>query len=421
MKRILLRISILALTTSTLSSYAAMEVLFSPNGGVNARISKELKRTQSTLDIAMYSFSDTSLLNEVKDLATSGVRVRLILNKAHQQEAKSMELEQAGVDIRYVNIVMHHKFAIVDGPQSSRADASHSTLMTGSQNWSRTSDNSYDEDFIIFKNEAQMIRLFQNEFQHLWKHSRDFEGPASIETTSQSFYAPRMRDGAMALFTSANFQPREWRGEWVFSTAVSLDEGVAGRETIKAIDSASRSIKVAHSYFRRADIYNALKRAMKRGVRVQMILDGKNYSQYEAYPPPPGDTKGLDEALAKDGADIRYKLYSRYWSYPTAKQMHSKYMIVDDRLVLTGSLNWSENSELETIENVIVFDKSEGDVSAYIQNFEKVFNYGDGQFTQLLQEINGQRGYGPCHFGPISLAPAQINKLRGSYARGACR
>lgn len=421
MKNLLMKLSLLTVVLTGPSAIAGMEVLFSPNGGVKQRISTELKKTERTLDIAMYSMSDSGLIKQVKDLASNGVRVRLILNKANQAEEKSMAFEEAGVDVRFVNVVMHHKFAIIDGPQSSRADASKSTLMTGSQNWSRSSDTRYDEDFIVFKNEAQMIRQFQAEFQFLWTHSRDFEGPASNQITGRSFYAPRLRSGAKALFTSDNFEPRMWRGEWSFRTVVDLDDGIAGKETIAAINNAKRSIKVAHSFFRRMDIYQALKRAMNRGVRVQMILDGKNYSNFESYPPEEDNTTGLDEALAKDGAEVRYKLYSRYWSHPTAKQMHSKYMIVDERKVVTGSLNWSENSELRTIENVISFNRGEGDVDAYIRNFNKVYNYGTGQFTGLLQEISGQRGYGPCHFQPISLTPAQVNKLRASYARGACR
>ena len=49
---------------------------------------------------------------------------------------KSGKLEQIGVNVRYVNKIMHHKYVIIDGPRTSLDQAQSTTLITGSANWS---------------------------------------------------------------------------------------------------------------------------------------------------------------------------------------------------------------------------------------------------------------------------------------------
>ncbi|MEM6778222.1 MAG: phospholipase D-like domain-containing protein [Planctomycetota bacterium] len=109
---------------------------------------------------------------------------------------------------------------------------------------------------------------------------------------------------------------------------------------------SSAEVAIASAHFRRADLHNELLLAMERGVSVRMILDQQEFHYRTTRTP----NAIYDEALALAGADVRYKVYSRFWDYRTALQMHCKFLIVDDREVLTGSLNWSENAELGTFE-----------------------------------------------------------------------
>ena len=52
--------------------------------------------------------------------------------------------------------------------------------------------------------------------------------------------------------------------------------------------------------------------------------------------------------------------------------MHNKVMIIDDRVVITGSYNFSENAELND-ENVLVME-SPAIAAAYTKYFDKLFN-----------------------------------------------
>ena len=58
--------------------------------------------------------------------------------------------------------------------------------------------------------------------------------------------------------------------------------------------------------------------------------------------------------LSQSGLDLRFKYYAFRWDYSYAKQMHHKYMVIDDEIVATGSYNLSDNAEHNTFENVTI-------------------------------------------------------------------
>lgn len=398
-------VPLFALAFFSTFSQASISVLFSPNGGVRDRINSEIAESKSSLYVAMYSLSDSKSIKTMKELATNGVDVKLILNQAQKDTKKASDLEESGIDVRYVNLVMHHKFAIVD----------NQTLVTGSQNWSVSADKIYDEDLLVFKNNREQIKSFQSEFNYLWNYSRDYEGPASAGVELEFID----NSSSNVIFTSENFKVVDYRGEWSFRKNVDLVDGVAGRAIIQAINEAQASIQIASAHFRRADFYEPLIEAINRGVKVEIVLDGQEYDGVVPNNLPENETEFWDEILATQGATVKYKMYSRYWNFVTAKQMHSKYMIVDNKKVLTGSFNWSVNSELNSIENLIILGSQEA--KKYSSNFQNLMSYGEGEFKPLLADIKSSRGLGPCTFDSISLSPEEIETLRKTYASGACR
>ena len=55
--------------------------------------------------------------------------------------------------------------------------------------------------------------------------------------------------------------------------------------------------------------------------------------------------------------------------------MHSKVIIIDERYVITGSLNFSTSAEESNDENVIIIDNP--DIARlYLQNFDLVYSQG---------------------------------------------
>jgi phosphatidylserine/phosphatidylglycerophosphate/cardiolipin synthase-like enzyme len=56
--------------------------------------------------------------------------------------------------------------------------------------------------------------------------------------------------------------------------------------------------------------------------------------------------------------------------------MHNKVIIIDDRYVITGSLNFSTSAEESNDENVIIIDNPEI-ARLYVQDFDRVYGQGE--------------------------------------------
>jgi len=384
------------------------EVRFSPEGDIEGGIVDALATADKTIDIAMYSLSDVRLIDRLKTLAAT-VRVRLLLNQARTCGSKCDELEESGIDVRYVNPIMHHKFAIIDGSQTGAATG-ETILVTGSANWSRSAFTIYDEDWLRYDGNFKLVRAFQSEFNRLWAHSRDYEGPA---TSDPSVPVDIENEVANVLFTSANFQENAALGSF---SADAEGEAVM-RNLVAAIDFAATSVDVAHAHFRIEAVSQALQRAHERGVKVRILLDQQEYRDPVREQQP---SLLFEEQLAVGGVEVRYKVYSLYWDYRTAKQMHLKMMLIDKKWVLTGSYNWSLNAERNTFENVIGI-KKQSIVAAYAKKFETIWRLGSGQYEELLTRIDQSGGLGPCNFEPVALTPVELQRLRDQYSTDACR
>lgn len=400
---------------------ARAEVLakFSPSDDIHSLLLQDLRQSLDRVDIAMYSLSDSGTIAQLKALASAGTRIRVILDRAGNKASLVADLEQAGVDVRTMSLTMHHKFALLY-PIAEETPVSEPLLITGSGNWSVSGMRLYDEDFLWFKEEPEYTRPFRFEFENLWNFSR----PIGHERFAPVPDPQWLQDGLNqpVLFTSSNLEPRLRHNGWGFSERAGIGGGVAGTTVISAIDAATREVFIATTHFRRRDIYEALNRAMLRGVAVSLVLDAQEYHRLVSRSQGMRDQRQrfFDEILGLDGAEVRYKFNMPYWDYKYARQMHAKFMIVDGSLVLTGSFNWSENSELNGFENLLTL-KNPDAIAAYRERFEAIFQYGSGTLPALLETIKSQNGTGPCQFQVVALTAGEVAELRRTYSAEACR
>jgi phosphatidylserine/phosphatidylglycerophosphate/cardiolipin synthase-like enzyme len=100
-------------------------------------------------------------------------------------------------------------------------------------------------------------------------------------------------------------------------------------------------------------------RAHDRGVQVRIVTDDEKVSD-----------EGSDvERLARAGVLVR--------TDRSAYHMHHKFAVLDGRLVLTGSYNWTRSAADHNMENFIVSGDSRL-VAAYSKAFERLWQeYGD--------------------------------------------
>ena len=146
-------------------------------------------------------------------------------------------------------------------------------------------------------------------------------------------------------------------------------QGGAEAALEKLIDSARQDICAALYFFTSRPLSTAILRAHKRGVKIQVIIDGNNESDY---------SKGY--YLRQRGVDVRYarglpknakKSKKRKYRVKKFGLMHHKFMVVDDKMVATGSYNWTASAEKWNRENLLII-KSSSLARKYTAEFEKI-------------------------------------------------
>ena len=431
----------------------ASEIIMSPqyySESHLARVQELLDNATGSVDIAMYSMSDYATREAMANAAQRGVSVRVLYDGAgvdnkDPEGSRSAELEDAGIEVRYVNKIMHNKFAIVDGPRDDVTQATTGTLINGSGNWSYSAGTRYDENTVFMKGDEKLVLQYQQQFNHLWANSRTFVWNESIphvdsvEITDADIDAA---DGTDAVFTTANFRT------YVSATygptfARDTDEWTVAQELVDLIWSAESSIKIASGHFRARPIAEAViaKAAADPHVDIQVYLDGQEYTSAWYYGEEQDDyddcmAAAIDagdiadcveigqhfgRALFEAGVPLKFKYYSYRWDYTYADQMHHKYLVIDDDTVATGSYNFSANAEFATVENVAIYtaERYPALVSQFVGNFDSMWATGDseGLYDSLLNDIdNGTDATFPIVFAPMALEYAQVESLKDAIS-----
>jgi phosphatidylserine/phosphatidylglycerophosphate/cardiolipin synthase-like enzyme len=127
---------------------------------------KWLISAKRTLDVCVFTITNSAIARALLGAHRKGVRVRIITDDEQvlSTGSKVRELGVAGIDIRTDNsrFHMHHKFALLD-------DA---VLINGSFNWTRQAESSNNENVCV-SNDGYFVEQFSDEFQRKWDQ---FEG-----------------------------------------------------------------------------------------------------------------------------------------------------------------------------------------------------------------------------------------------------
>lgn len=130
-------------------------------------------------------------------------------------------------------------------------------------------------------------------------------------------------------------------------------EGSIRNRIIKAIDNSSSSIDIAIFDFTSQEIKAALEQAKKRGVKIRIIADSRQYK----------GPHSVVQSLIESGFDVKITRGK------SRGIMHNKFAIFDKTLLFTGSYNWSDNAEFFNYENAIFISDPE-----VIRKYQKEFD-----------------------------------------------
>jgi phosphatidylserine/phosphatidylglycerophosphate/cardiolipin synthase-like enzyme len=132
----------------------------------------------------------------------------------------------------------------------------------------------------------------------------------------------------------------------------SPDGGIR-QHLVHTIQQSRQHIDVAVYQITSTELASALVAAKDRGVRIRILTDQENLQS----------SGPALRILRTSGVAIR--------SLGVVEQslMHNKFAVFDDRVVATGSYNWTQSAERANYENLVLLDDSE-----VVTRFQREFN-----------------------------------------------
>ena len=315
-------------------------VAFRPNTSVEALLVSAIDASQKTIKLALYEFSSRNVLAALQKAKRRGVKVQVILDDSNafpenepgaeyrrRRSEQIWGLVRDGFDLRVLRGVTqfginHNKFAVFDGKMAE----------FGSYNWSYTSEHNHYEN-ANFSTEKPRVAGLDGYWNYLWeratpeKGGRDHAWPETVPD-------PPADPNPSVAFNGIKLPL------YVFTPGDKLEDVLVG-----AIDAAKASVDYAMFSPRSTKVAEALKRAAGRGLKVRAVID-ESQSKSEYFKP-------YVDWLALNGVEV--KILSgpngAESDFPMAEKMHNKFMILDGKLVETGSANHTKRASMDNYEN----------------------------------------------------------------------
>jgi len=195
-----------------------VEIAFAPTDGVEQRIVQAIDSADTSVQVAMFTFTNATIGQALVRARQRGARVEVLLDNtaAGSQFSQRDPLCAAGVTVRTETWpgLLHDKYAIVDA-----GTASDPLVLTGSTNWTGNAVQANDENLLIV-HDAGLAGTFAANYASL----KAAIGPAGFVCNASStlVYLPLVLGSGEPLpnphavrITSIAYDPPDTIGEYV--------------------------------------------------------------------------------------------------------------------------------------------------------------------------------------------------------------
>jgi phosphatidylserine/phosphatidylglycerophosphate/cardiolipin synthase-like enzyme len=122
--------------------------------------------------------------------------------------------------------------------------------------------------------------------------------------------------------------------------ALFTSEGSVSRTIEQFLQEARAAVDAAMYRITNPRLAQALGQARERGVRVRLLVDRNKYEE----------TAVTRRLLAENPVPF----YAIYGQRGTGTKMHHKFVVLDGRIVLAGSYNWTVESEEQNYDHLLI-------------------------------------------------------------------
>ena len=300
---------------------------FNPNagqevGGPDKPLIDAIDQARLTLDAAIYSLSLPSVREALIRAYRRGVAVRVVMESDNLDWSAPQALVDAGIPVlgdRREGL-MHDKFVVID----------RSEVWTGSMNFT-ISGAYHDNNNLIRIRSTEVAEDYTKEFEEMFVD--DKFGPDVLADTP---FPHVVVDGTpMEIY----FSP---------------DDGVA-THLLELLGDAEQSIYFMTFSFTSDDIGKLMRKKFLAGLDIAGVMEAEQVKS----------NVGTEyDSLLQSGIDVRLD--------GNPGQMHHKVIVIDRKVVVTGSYNFSSSAETRNDENLIVIYSSTI-AEQYLAEFQRVF------------------------------------------------
>jgi cardiolipin synthase len=277
--------------------------LYSNQAGddIKLTLKEALNSATDSIYIAIYSLNDRDIIALLRKKAQSGIKVFIV----HDPVATQDMYHNLGPNITLIGRrhkgLMHNKLIVIDQKMA----------YLGSANLTRDSLVLH-ANLVVGIESEEVAKKIANKIQDLAVRTLKKSPPVFFKTATEQaelYFLPESGNVALARLQ-------------------------------KAIQSATKSLKVAMFTFTLASLADALIAARERGIEVEVVLDADSAKQ--------------------TSAKILHKLQRAHVAVSTSNRLgllHHKMLIIDDAILVTGSANWTKAAFYANDENLFfLFD-----------------------------------------------------------------
>lgn len=291
-------------------------------GGVDGPLVEAIDAARLSIDVAAYSLTLNSVRNALLNALDRGVTVRMVMESTNMDSSDVEILVEAGVPIvgDENDGLMHDKFMVID----------KSEVWLGSMNF--TDSGTYeDNNHLIRIHSTKMAENYTKEFEEMF-----LENSFGENVRPETPHPTLTIDGTRV------------------DTFFSPDDGVAS-QIATVLSGAEESIYFLAFSFTSNDLGAIVRDKAEAGLTILGVMDEEQVSSNQGTEYDPFKQADLDVRI--DGIE---------------GQMHHKVFIVDEKIVVLGSYNFSQAAEQRNDENLLII-YNEAIAQQFMMEFDRVW------------------------------------------------
>ncbi|RPH57255.1 MAG: hypothetical protein EHM81_11850 [Chloroflexi bacterium] len=296
-------------------------------GSITEKLIQRIEKAKKTIHIASYEIDIVDVAKALARAKERGVDVRFITDDEAGLEADTKAghgqlalLKKAGIQVidDKRGALMHHKFWLFDGE----------TTWTGSTNITISGMFEQDNNVIVIES-PELTAIYERQFEDMWAGKFNAKSPSAVDQQTVNIKGTQIQ----VLFSP---------------------EDKAISKIVPYIQNAKKSVHFLAFTYTQPNLGKAMLDKAREGV----------------------DVKGVFETV---GSDTEYsEMPPLYCAKVPVRQdtnfafLHHKVIIVDEQIVITGSLNFTDNADQSNNENVVIIDNAEI-AKLYNQEFQRIW------------------------------------------------